>query len=172
MNKLHATVIGQPSGKKLIIYAGFILIASLMLTGCASGPKFTAAPQPAPGKALVYVYRNSSIVGAAGYDKVYVNDDYLADIRSGGYASCEVSPGSVPFYVTPRVVWGVALGMALLTNFQKKQYEKLRIDVEAGKSYYVNLYVAFVGHQMRLMDEAKGAKEIRGLHHITGGDDK
>jgi len=60
----------------------------------------------------------------------------------------------------------------LLTNFQKKQYEKLRIDVEPGKTYYVNLYVAFVGHQMRLMDEAKGAKEIRGLHHITGGDDK
>lgn len=156
----------------VIICAGILVLASLMLTGCASGPKYTAAPQPAPGKALVYVYRKSSIVGAAGYDKTYVNDDYLADIRSGGYASCEVPPGSVAFYVTPRVVWGVALDIALLTNFQKKQYEKLRIDVESGKTYYVNLYVAFVGHKMRLMDETKGANEISGLHHITGGDDK
>ena len=150
-----------------------LVFASLMLAGCASGPKFTAAPSPTTGKALIYVYRKSSALGVVGYDKVYVNDSFIGAIRSGGYAKCEVPQGTAVFYVTPRVAWSpVALDLALLTNFQKKQYEKLRIDVDAGKTYYVNLYVAFAGHEMKVKDQATGAKEIRKLKLANAEEDK
>lgn len=147
------------------ICAGLCTLASLIFLGCAtSGPKFTAAAAPAPGKALIYVYRAASFVGAAGYDLVYVNTDYVATIRSGGYAHYEAPQGTAIFYLTPRAVLYVNTVFAALTNAQKKQYEKLRMEVEPGKTYYVKIGVAFSGHDMEAVDEATAVSEISGLH--------
>ena len=146
----------------IIIKFTLVGLVAIILSGCASGPRFTAAPQPASGKALVYVYRKSSIVGAAGYDKIYVNDDYLADLHSGGYCTHEIPEGTNVFYVIPRASW-IPLDIALLTNFQKTKYEKLRFDAEVGKTYYVNVYVAFAGHDMKLVEDVPGSKQISKL---------
>jgi hypothetical protein len=143
---------------------GSLLLGCLMLTGCASGPRFTAAPAPAPDKALVYVYRKSSFVGSAGYDKLYINGHFVARIYTGGYVPYEVSPGTVSFALNPKaeIIPGDVL-VAALSNLDQTKYEKLRIEAEAGKTYYVNLYTQFIGHGMKLVDEAIGAKEIGSL---------
>ena len=148
---------------RMKIGVGFFLLASLFLTGCATGPRFTAAPAPAPGKALVYVYRKSNFVGCAGYDRVYVNGNFLTELFSGGYAPCEVPPGPVVFSVTPKASLWINTIPAALSNLDTTKYEKLRIEAEAGKTYYINLYIEFIGHQMKLVDEATGAKQIRSL---------
>jgi len=139
---------------------GFLVVTLLMQSGCASGPRFTAAPQPASGKALVYLYRKSSFVGGAGYDKIYANNDYLGDLYSGGYCTIEVPAGTNAFFIMPRASWIAPLYVSLPTNLQNQKYEKLRFEAEAGKTYYVNVYVAFTGHAMKLVDETLGAKEI------------
>ena len=154
----------KPKNNLIKICGGFFLLASLMLTGCASGPHFTAAPAPTPGKALVYVYRKSSFVGSAGYDKLYINGHFVTRIYTGGYVPYEVPPGTVSFALNPKaeIIPGDVL-VAALSNLDQTKYEKLRIEAEAGKTYYVNLYTQFIGHGMKLVDEATGAKEIGSL---------
>ncbi len=52
----------------------------------------------------------------------------------------------------------------VITNTQKKKYEKLRFDAEAGKIYYVKWYVTGSGGKMKIVDEETGTKEIKGLN--------
>jgi len=55
----------------------------------------------------------------------------------------------------------VFIAEAELLELQKKAKKKLRIDVDAGKTYYVKWSV---GGKMKLVDSATGAKEMAGLH--------
>lgn len=70
----------------------------MLLTGCgASGQQFNAgALKPAPGRALVYVYRPSTIVGIGNADVpfLHLNGRRLTRIRIGGYFATSISPGS------------------------------------------------------------------------------
>ena len=147
------------------------IVFACLFTGCVAGPKFTPLAAPAPGKALIYIYRKSGIVGAAGYDKLYVNNDYIGALHSGGYTYCEVPQGLAVFYVNPKMVYAPGLVLAAaLANVNKSQYEKLRLQVDAGKTYFVNLYIdSPVSHGMRLVDNSVGEKEIRGLSLCSPG---
>lgn len=100
------------------------------------------------------------MVGAAGYSRIFVNDDFLAKLHSGGYASREVPQGTVVFSTLARAVWAFPT-LAALTSLQKKQHERLRMEVEEGKTYYVKWSI---GDKMKLVDPATGAKEISELH--------
>ena len=145
-------------GKRM--YVGLFLVAVILLASRAVGAQqFTAAPPPQPGKALVYVYREASMVGKAGYSRIYVNTDFLATLHSGEYALREVPAGTVVFTTLPRALPITALGM--LTDEQKKKHEKLRLDAETGKTYYFRWSV---GDKMKLVDKATGVKEIRKTH--------
>ena len=138
------------------------------------GPKFTPVAGPAPDEALIYVYRKSSIVGAAGYDKLYVNNDYIGALHSGGYTYCEVPQGLAVFYVNPKAAYiplGGILEAAALANLDKSKYEKLRLQVDAGKTYYVKWYIESpVSHGLRLVDNSVGEKEIRSLSLCKPGE--
>ena len=154
------------SMKISIIRLLLIGLVTVFLSGCASGSRFTAAPQPPPGKALVYVYRKSSMVGVVGYDRIFVNHDFAGDLHSGGYCVYEMPAGTNVFYIVPRIAWTpIALDLALLTNFQNKQYEKLRFNAEAGKTYYVNVYISFTGHDLKLVEEATHRSTSHHHHH-------
>jgi hypothetical protein len=125
--------------------------------GASSGPE---AP-PVAGKALVYVYRQGSMLGAANYDRIYVNSDYFAALHNSNYAMAEVQPGTVVFAAVPRqILIPGALATGALINSLKKKYEKLRIEVEGGKTYYVKWHLG----NMKLVDATTGIKEMTGLH--------
>ncbi len=115
---------------------------------------------PSAGKALIYVYRVGSIVGAAGYDRIFVNTDYLGALHNSDYAQHEVPPGTVIFSTLSRLN-STFIGQAELMKLQKQAKEKLRIEVEAGKTYYIKWSV---GGKMKLVDATIGAKEMKGLH--------
>jgi hypothetical protein len=119
----------------------------------------TASPAPA-GKALIYVYRQGRVVGAAGYDHIFVNNEYLAALHNSNYAQREVPPGTVVFTTLSRLN-KVFIAQAELMELQKKAEERFRMEVEAGRTYYVKWSI---GGKMKLVDAATGAKEIRGLH--------
>ncbi|MCO5946662.1 DUF2846 domain-containing protein [Mucilaginibacter flavidus] len=145
------------------ILVNFYMLASLVLSGCSTGPKYIAAPPPKPGSALVYVYRKYSNIGAAEYGRVFVNSNFLTILRGGGYAPYEAAQGKVVFYIIHRTDQYVNTRFDSLTNVQKTQYEKLRMEVEPGKTYYVRLSVSSSGFGMIPVDTATGAKEIKGL---------
>ena len=73
------------------------------------------------------------MVGAAGYDRIYINDDYAGALYNSNYIKQEVPAGTVVFTCLPRADWVPGTALAALTNSQKKKYEKLRIEVEAAK---------------------------------------
>jgi uncharacterized SAM-binding protein YcdF (DUF218 family) len=141
---------------------GVLAIASLLLTSSLTwSQKFTPSPPPAPGKALVYVYRQGSMVGAGGYDRIFVNGEFLAALQNSKYAAREVPEGTVVFAGEPRLNQMTPFGVTMHADSHKEttKYEKLRIEVEAGKTYYIKWHLG----KMKLVDAATGSKEIRGL---------
>lgn len=117
---------------------------------------------PHAGKALVYVYRQGRVLGAAGYDRIFVNNEYLAALHNSNYAQREVQPGTIVFATLPRMkhVPGAILEAELM-KLRKKAKERFRMEVEAGKTYYVKWSI---GGKMKLMDAATGAKEMSACH--------
>lgn len=115
---------------------------------------------PHAGKALVYVYRQGRVLGAAGYDRILVNNEYLAALHNSNYAQREVQPGTIVFATLPRMKH-VFILEAELMKLRKKAKERFRMEVEAGKTYYVKWSI---GGKMKLMDAATGAKEMSACH--------
>jgi Protein of unknown function (DUF2846) len=129
-------------------------------SGTSSATGQSIPPSPPAGKALVYVYRQRRTVGAAGYDRSFVNHDYLAALHNSNYAQREVPQGTVVFTTLSRLN-RTFLAQAELMTLQKRAKERFRMDVEAGKTYYVKWSV---GGKMKLVDSATGATEMSGLH--------
>jgi len=125
-----------------------------------SGPSNATAPPTPTGKALIYVYRQGRMVGAAGYDHIFVNSQYLAALHNSNYAQREVPAGTAIFTTLSRMNQ-VFVGEAELMKLQKNAKERFRMEVEAGKTYYVKWSI---GGKMKLVDAATGAKEMSGLH--------
>jgi uncharacterized protein DUF2846 len=76
---------------------GGVLLSFLILSGCgASGPQF--APdlvKPAPGHALVYVYRPDTLIGIGNADVsiMHLDGRRITRIRIGGHIAFPVTPG-------------------------------------------------------------------------------
>jgi hypothetical protein len=73
------------------------LAAALLLAGCgATGEQFkVGAIKPPSGRALLYVYRPSTVVGIGNPDVAFLHLDGrpLTRIRIGGYLAVPISPG-------------------------------------------------------------------------------
>jgi hypothetical protein len=157
----------------------FLAVVPLLIIGCATtGTSFTPVTHVPPGKALVYVYRLPRFVGAAAYSKIYLNGEFLTDIRNGSYATRAISPGTLVFSSTQRTL-SVPVIEGLIVNSRKSKNEQLRIQAQAGKTYYVqwsfsekpdwNIADVIQPDQMKLMDPSTGAREIAGLHLAPAG---
>ncbi|MEI7662273.1 MAG: DUF2846 domain-containing protein [Bacteroidota bacterium] len=74
------------------------------------------------GKALVYIYRTSSIVGAAVSYSINANQVKVSEARlkNGTYMVYFADPGKIMF-------WGQVI------NYRKE----VTLEVEAGKTYYI-----------------------------------
>lgn len=73
----------------------FILSVFVLLAGCASSAtRFTGLVAPSAGKAVVYIYRVDSYVGAARQaPNVRVNYESIGPLLKYGYFRVEVNPG-------------------------------------------------------------------------------
>ncbi len=129
--------------------------------GASRAPEQPPASPQLTRKAVVYVYREKRTVGGGVYNKVYVNGDYLASLHNGSYAQREVLEGSVVFSSMLKSPMMRAFGV----RSQETASEMLRLELEAGNTYYVKLYVESGGRWgMKLMAAAAGAEEMKRLH--------
>jgi len=129
-------------------------------------------PQPPPttpsaGHALICVYRVTRVVGAAAHDSLFVNGVYLATLHIGEYATTEVAPGTVVVSGTPKMYYGgvIISSAAAVNDATKKENERLRMEVEEGKTYYMKWTSgAFAtGIKVTPVDQATGVKEMKTL---------
>jgi hypothetical protein len=124
---------------------------------------------PSPGKALIYIYRTGRFVGSAAHDHLYVNGVYLAYLKSSEYAGMEVDPGTVVVTGATEMYYAggvVVSSYAGIKNGTKKENERIRLDVEAGKTYYLKWTSGSMatGIKVVLQDPGIGAKEMSKLH--------
>jgi hypothetical protein len=71
-----------------------------LLAGCgASGPAFKPIDPPANGQGVVYIYRQSSGLGAGVHGTLRANGKAVTDVKNGGYFPYVGPPGEVKFEV-------------------------------------------------------------------------
>jgi hypothetical protein len=160
-------------------FAFFALLPFGSLTAASAQDAKPAPPATAPsaGKALVYIYRVGRFVGSASHDHLYVNGVYLAYLKNSEYAGMEVDPGTVVVTGSTEMYYagGIATSSyAGIKNGTKKENERIRLDAEAGKTYYMKWTSGTMGTGVKvtLMDAGIGAKEMSKLHLSKPVDDK
>ena len=80
-----------------------IILACLLMSCEATGPKFKVSQEPVLNNALVYLYREDAFYlgGADAY--FYVNDVHIVDVGNNGYTSFYLPKGNYKL----RQEWGV-----------------------------------------------------------------
>ena len=120
--------------------------AVLSLTGCAStGPAFQRMAEVAPDKALIYIYRDQALHGAAFTPSVTINETTKFDLQRGGYYPYVATPGKVTIKVTN------------VGSMSKV------IDAVAGETYYVKAGTIPMGLGIPFVQAAKTDIAVREL---------
>jgi len=161
----------QISATALVISCTLILAGSM---AAAWGQDEKAAPArtpptaPSPGKALIYIYRVGRFTGSAAHDHLFINGVYVAYLLNGEYAWLEVDPGTAVVTGKPAMYYGGIIQStgAALNEARSKENERIRVDVEAGKTYYLKWTSGAMatGIKVTLEDSQVGAKEMSKLH--------
>ena len=85
----------------LVKIVGPLLMATTLLSGCATLPKsatpYTPDTTATPGTATIYLYRSGGFVGGALSPNIAANGVPLADLPAGGYFIYHALPGEVEF---------------------------------------------------------------------------
>ena len=101
-----------------------LLIISFGLTGCATGPKFTAVSAVEPSKALVYIYRDSNFTNSGITPPVMIDGKQHEGVTNGGYNWLVRDPGII------------SLGL----NFgDYREDNDTKVNLESGKTYYFGI---------------------------------
>ena len=130
-----------------------MLIVVALLAGCATlGPQYTPDTEAPKDKAIVYVYRESSVFGGGLVYQVHAKGVPVSPLPSGGYFVYYATPGEVEF------------------SAKTEARTSVTIDAKMGEVYYVKGTVSFgvfVGHpHLTLVSQDVGAKEIAGCRLV------
>jgi hypothetical protein len=138
------------------LYRVALLMLVAFLTACASGPKHAEVASSIPGlkpdQGRIYVYRSSSMMGAAIQPNVMINGKVAGESKPGGFFFVDVPPG--------------AIDVSTSTEVEKK----LTFTLAAGQTRYVRTAIGMglmVGRVYpELVDNAEGAKQVAETSYI------
>jgi hypothetical protein len=135
----------------LLFLAGF----AALMTGCASGPRYSAMhstePPLATGNARVYIYRTAAL-GAAVQPAVKVNGEEVGNAVPKGYFYIDRPAGNYEISATTEVKRTLSL------TLDPAQERYVRLNISMG---------FFVGHVWpELIDNEVAEKEIQNCHYI------
>jgi hypothetical protein len=154
----------------LLLFCGsFVAAAQDQPQAAAPAKEMPPMPAaPSEGKAIICIYRPGAAVGSAAHDHLYVNGVYLATLLNNEYAWTEVKPGTVVVDGMARMYYGpsVIMSSAAAANQTRGQAERIRLEAEPGKIYYMKWSSGMFasGIKVKLMDSDTGAKEMSKLH--------
>jgi hypothetical protein len=132
------------------LIVGSILLAA---SGCASlGEVYQPMPSVPEGKAVVYIYRPKSFVGAMISYTVHVGKTPAVELVNGGYRAVVVDPGETEF-------WAETEARSSVTELLKP-----------GRTYYLRgtLGVGIIAGRPKLLftPEEQGRSEIASCRQI------
>ena len=129
-----------------------LTVAATLLAGCASGSAFVPVTQIAPDKALIYVYREPGMRGAAITPDVSIGDQFKFPLTIGGYYPYFATPGNLTVSAT-------SVGTRSVT-----------FDAKPGQTYYVKGGTVPMGlgvPAIELVSPEQGAAEIKECKLLT-----
>jgi hypothetical protein len=131
------------------------------LAGCATGPAFVAPEPPSAGRAVVYVYRESSVFGAGVKPQVWVGTRLVGPVLSGGFTRVELLPDETlilsPSCQPASITLTTAAGHSAYV-----QVELVNKTADFGGRYYFDYGCRFVQRS-----EAEALPALRGLRKIS-----
>jgi hypothetical protein len=134
---------------KKLYYLLLIISSSALMTGCATGPKYSQVkasfPALAPENGRIYFYRVTSL-GAAVQPVVKINGEVIGTAKPSGFFYVDRPPGNYKVETSTEV---------------KRQ---LSLELDKNQTRYVRLNISigfFVGHVYpELVEDVIGEKEI------------
>jgi len=132
------------------------LIALVVLSGCATGPKYNEVASKIPPikstEGRIYFYRDASMFGAAIQPSIRLNKQIVGVSQPGGFFFVDAKPGN---YVA-----------SCATEVERKAV----FTLEAGQTRYIKTTIGFgiiAGRVYpELVDNRKGSTEMREVNYI------
>lgn len=137
-----------------------VLIAILLATvyGCSAKGKAFLPMEQEPDRALIYIYRPNMFPGSANVWHLRDDEKKLAMVKNGGWFAYYKKAGPVTLYTNLRPGVGTLLGGAIDSD-----RVMMKLNVEAGKTYYIKFSLHYLGPTMSLVDNIVGSDEIKNL---------
>ena len=140
---------------KARLYFFHFLSVSLLLPGCATGPKFMEVASTfnklVPEEGRIYIYR-TAVLSAAVQPEVKLNGEVIGKAVPSGFFYVDRTPGNYE----------------ILTSTEVDR--KLSLTLDKGEARYVRLNISmgfFVGHVYpELVEPAVGEKEIQDCSYV------
>ena len=109
---------------------------TFLLQGCATGIPFSGLAPIPENRALLYLYREARMLGAAGSNEIYINGKPTVNLKSGGYFVVDIEPG--PVAISHRAAISVPLLLTLVDRaLEPEKKPKVTFTAEANHIYYV-----------------------------------
>jgi len=119
-----------------------VVALAISVSGCASGPAFKKVDSVPADKGLVYIYRPSTMHGAALVPMIVVKDSRALALKSGSYYTYLASPGPLEIAI----------------NHTGRR--TVDIDVKAGQTYYVRGGTVVMGFGVPYIELATAEKAL------------
>ena len=142
--------------KALLTSILLAFLATLVVTSCGTtkSSKSSFAPaEPAPRRALVYIYRPSAFRNFVGKAGVLIGDNRLLTLSNGSYGTVQLPAGPQVFTVNPGV------GEEAVSRLVLKSGETYFLKVSASENL-TNLLNKF---KFTVQSREKGLKELAPL---------
>lgn len=95
------------------------VLATLLLTGCASGPQFEGLEEPNSEESIIYYLREANFSGGGVFYTIYENGEPVTQLYNGGYYPHHTEPGDKHIEATTEAT------------------SELYLTAEKGKRHYV-----------------------------------
>ena len=145
-------------------------LSLMLLSGCITltGPVFQPT-EPVADKALIYLYWTDLHVGRTGTlnFSIKANSEEITTMYSGGFYTYYAPPGVLKFesHLNFGFMSAGLLDVALAPT------QRLKLDVEAGETYFVRCVDTFMPRGRALLmfvvDEKRGLYEMRGAKKLS-----
>ncbi len=158
-----SVTVNEVVGKLTWLGSGFAVSAGGAAAAAAPVPQEPKPESTSPATpdpyALINVYRLGRMLGALGHPAIFINHEYMGELDNSSYVQYRLGSGTVVVTATFAIIGPDVPGEGSVRA-------RVEIQAEAGKTYYLKWSVSGGGGKMQLMDAAKGAKEIKGLHPV------
>lgn len=110
-----------------------LIFATVILTGCTSGPLYKPESLSNPNNGAIYIYREAMFKGAGAKPSVFINGTYYGLLSTGSYVRAEVGAGEHTIEIGNKSQQGL-MGWGLEPYF-------LKVNIASSEDYFYKFII-------------------------------